>query len=382
MARFKVLMTGALPIDLCSVKGGVESAILNLFSGFAALNEIDIVHLTFTPKLSEPKQISYASNVKVYFVPFRSRFKLIDYFSNRTALNQILEKEKPDLIHIQESEPHLLRFVHLDKKKILVTQHGIMREEFRHALGIKNKLKFLFKLVIEKFLFPRFKNIIFISEYNRRLYFVRPEHEVQIYNAVNPIFFDSELRQPLEANSLIYVGVISPRKNLISVIHALNFLKLKGMNYRLHVVGGYKSEDRNYEKQVWELIKRYQLQDQIVFHGWLTQPDILKVYESCGFFILPSRQETLPISIAEAMALGKIVIASNVGAVSEMFEQNITGHLYPVNDTKALVSLMAKIWNNDRSLNQSEEIRAVAFEKFAPIQIARKTTDFYRSILN
>ena len=83
-----------------------------------------------------------------------------------------------------------------------------------------------------------------------------------------------------------------------------------------------------------------------------------------------------------AMALGKIVIASNVGAVSEMFEQNITGHLYPVNDITALTGLMENTWNNDRELKQSEKIRAVAFEKFAPIQIARKTTDFYRSILN
>ena len=374
-------MTGALPSDLRSVKGGVEAAILNLFSGFTSLNELDLVHLTFSPIHKEAEQVSLSDNVKVYFIPFRSRFKLIDYFLNRGVLNDILKAENPDLIHIQESEPHLLRFIHLDKKKIVVTQHGIMREEFRHALGLRNKLKFAFKWAIEKFIFPRFKNVIFISDYNRKLYGVRPDHEALICNAVNPIFFNAPIATALELNSLLYVGVISPRKNIIAVIHALNFLKLEGFNYRLHVVGGYKSEDKDYENQIWELIRRYRLQDQIVFHGWLTQTEILEVYQSCGFFILPSRQETLPISIAEAMALGKIVVASDVGAVSEMFDHGVSGYLYSRKDISALVSLLRDLWNNDRDMNHSEKVRAAAFEKFAPVEIARKTTEFYRLVL-
>ncbi len=382
-SKIKVLMVGALPLDLKSVKGGVEAAILNLFAGFSQLEDAEVVHLSFIPTQSIRLEVHFAPNVRICFIPFKSRIRLIDYFINRKVVKEIINEEKPDIIHIQESEPHLLRFLRLKKDNVVVTQHGIMREELKYASGIKSKLKFLFKTAVERYVFPLFKNVIFISNYNRALYRGKLNKSAHIYNAVNPIFFTHQTTQQANKHSIIYVGVISRRKNLKIVIETLHHLKQKNIVYDLHVVGWYKEKDIAYETEIINSIKKYNLADQIKFHGWLRQQDILNVFDQCSTFILPSLQETLPVSIAEAMALGKIVIASNVGAISEMFENTISGYLFPKNDLEHLIGLLESLYLGSQfTENKLSMIREVAIQKYHPIENAKRTMLFYREVLS
>jgi len=385
MGKVKALMVGTLPTDLLSVKGGVESAILNLFAGFTSLSgDIEIVHVSFLEGISDRIELEYSPNVKIIFLPFKVKIKLLDYLINKSSLSNIVAEENPDVIHIQESEPHLLRFISFSKKTIVVTQHGIMKEELKYATGVKNKLKFVFKTMVERFIFPSFKNVIFISEYNRKLYTGKLNQSAYIGNAVNPIFFEKSDIEPTERNSIIYVGVISKRKNLKMVIEALHQLKLLNIQFYLHVVGWYKEKDVQYEIEIAELIQKYDLSSQIKFYGWLKQQEIVAVFRKCNFFILPSLQETLPVSIAEAMALGKIVIASDVGAISEMFENKVSGFLFEKNNLENLVSLLKEIHDNTEMdfSEWSDRIRKEARLKYYPMENARKTLDFYKKVLS
>jgi glycosyltransferase involved in cell wall biosynthesis len=380
--KIKVLMVGALPPDLQSVKGGVEAAILNLFSGFSLLKDLEVVHISFVEGLANRFDVRLAPNIKICFVPYKVNIRLLDYLLNRPVLKEIIQKEKPDIIHIQESEPHLLRFLSFPKNNIVVTQHGIMKEELKYATGIKGKLKFLFKSVVERYVFPRFKNVIFISNYNKKLFTGSLDKSTNIYNAVNPIFFNHKPNTTPDPHTIIYVGVLSKRKNLRIVIDALHELKKKNIIFQLHVVGWYKEKDYEYEKIILQMVKDYQMADQIKFHGWLKQHEILDVFDQCSTFVLPSLQETLPVSIAEAMALGKIVIASNVGAISEMFEDKISGYLFSKNDLNKLVSLLETLYFNKQKAQQlASAIKEIAIEKYHPEANAKRTVNFYKEVL-
>jgi glycosyltransferase involved in cell wall biosynthesis len=378
--KLKVLMVGTLPVDLESVKGGVEAAILNLFSGFSTLPEVEVVHLSFVEDVREQTAVRFSENVKIRFIPFKVKIRLLDYILNASTLKQIIREEIPDVIHIQESEPHLLRFLFIPKQNIVVTQHGIMREELKYASGIKNKLKFVFKASVERFVFPLFRNVVFISDYNRKLFKGKLLHSASIYNAVNPIFFTHKPASMPAKNAIIYVGVLSHRKNLKLIIEALQVLKRRGIYFTLHVVGWYKENDLGYEIDIVELVKRYGLGKQITFHGWLKQRDILKVFDQCSVFVLPSLQETLPVSIAEAMALGKVVMATDVGAISEMFEDEKTGHLIKRNGLAELVTLLHTHYHQPYEAT-IERIQQEAVEKYHPEANARRTVEFYHQII-
>jgi glycosyltransferase involved in cell wall biosynthesis len=372
-------MVGALPVDLGEVKGGVEAVIVNLLNSLKHLNGISVTHLAFSKDVKKDTTVSLSENVRIRFLPFVNRLELVDYVINGKTLNRIIEEERADIIHIQEITPHLLRFITFPKERLIVTQHGIMAEELKYAAGASQRLKCLFKAAVEKYVFPRFRNVIFISQYNRSLYQGVPANETQIFNPVNPIFFEKVTSSKPKKNSLLYVGVLSRRKNIKLVIEALHELNHKGHTFELHVAGGFK--EAAYEEEVMSFVDQFGLKDRVHFYGWLKQEKIRALYETCPIFILPSMQETLPVSIAEAMAQGKIVVASDVGAIREMFTDRQSGFLFKRNDKNDLVNTLADVFNHTGSDRIGEAARSEALEKFHPEKIAQKTINFYRQVL-
>lgn len=372
-------MVGLLPPDTEKIDGGVVAVILNLLSSFSKMDKLEIVFISFNLEIDQEITKAYSSNVKLHYIPYTVPFKLIDYFINRKALNKIISKEKPDLIHIQEVTPHILRFIHFPKERIVLTQHGIMSEELKYAVGLRDKLQCLFKGFVEQHVFPIYKNVIFISDYNWRLFPRKNIVSEKIYNPVNPIFF-SKTHVTGQINSISYVGRINKNKNLTIVLRALAILKQEDIVFNLHVVGGYK--DSYYEKEISSLVNEKDLSGQVTFYGWQTQEQILQVHEKCCVFILPSQQETMPVVIGEAMALGKVVVASNVGAVSEMVTDKSSGFLFERNNIEQLCKLL-RLLHNNRTLIETVSNNAMleAREKFQPDSIASKTYDFYLKVL-
>jgi len=372
-------MVGLLPTDIEKIDGGVVAVILNLLSSFSKMENVEIVFVSFNQEINQEISREYSTNIKLHYIPYTVPFKLLDYFINRKILNKIIKSEKPDIIHIQEVTPHILRFIHFPKDKIVLTQHGIMSEEYKYAVGLRDKLQCLFKGFVEQYVFPFFKNVIFISDYNRNLFPHKNVFSEKIYNPVNPIFFTKA--QPTgQITSISYVGRINQNKNLSLVLRAMAALKKENIIYNLHVVGGYK--DNYYEKEIDALVNEHGLASQIIFYGWQTQEQILQVHEKCRIFILPSQQETMPVVIGEAMALGKVVVASNVGAVSEMVSDKSSGFLFERNNTEQLCQLLRLLYNN-KSLIESVSVNAMreAREKFHPDSIASNTYEFYQKVL-
>ena len=375
----KILMTGLLPTDLKEVKGGVVSVILNFLEAYSRVPGVHVTHLSFNEDIKSPVTTYYSPTVTIRYVPFRTRIALFDYLLNREVLLSIIRSEAPDIIHIQEVTPQLFRFLFLNLNRTVVTQHGIMREELKTAIGWKRKLKGLFKVQVERFVFPLFRNIIFISDYNRKLFNGRPVNQAIIFNPVNRIFIESAPGAG-DRHSMLYVGVINVRKNLRLVLQAISQLRSAGIEYRLHVVGGYK--DHSYKQIVDRLLVELGVSDLVTFHGWMQQEDILTLHSACSIYVLPSTQETMPVSIAESMATGRVVIASAVGAIGEMFTDRHSGFLFPKNDLERLCSILTDL-HQDPALLESvaAHARREALEKFHPDAVVDKTLSFFDAVI-
>lgn len=377
----KVLMIGSVPENLQEIKGGVEATIVNLLEGFKLINDIEVILVSFSNKIKERKIIECSSNIKIYYLPFKSpKFQLLDYFLNRKTLKKIIYKFHPDIIHIQAAAPHLLRLFGFSKKNIVVTQHGIMQEEYKLVKGLKNKLKFIFKIIIEKYYFPTFKNIIFISKYNYSLFSLKKSHKFAlIKNPINKIFYVNNCGTSA-LNNIIYVGCISNLKNIILLLKAIKLLRVKGVEYNLTIVGNFK--ESAYKRKVIEYIGLNEIHDIITFKGQLSQNSLNYEMIEHNIFVLPSKQENMPICIAEAMASGKVVVASDVGAVSEMFENNKSGYLFEKNNLNELIGLLERLYDNKKLINKiSKEAKKVALNNYHPAKIAKETIEFYKKVI-
>jgi glycosyltransferase involved in cell wall biosynthesis len=126
--------------------------------------------------------------------------------------------------------------------------------------------------------------------------------------------------------------------------------------------------------------------------SWNNEPGIFwlrRVYDIIGFWksahvaVLPSRREGLPLSLMEAAACGRPMIASDVPGCREIAIHEKTGLLFPVDDATALADAMHKLAIAPQLRScYGAAARNLVVEKFAADIIGVQILQLYRGLLN
>ncbi|MGZ4897245.1 MAG: glycosyltransferase family 4 protein [Candidatus Angelobacter sp.] len=114
--------------------------------------------------------------------------------------------------------------------------------------------------------------------------------------------------------------------------------ELCGVFRELKVVIVGEGPDR---KAIEDMIRQYGLQSTVILAG--KQSDMPGVYAAMDIFVLPSLNEGLPMTILEAMAASKPVIATKVGAIPTLIRNGETGLLVEARDTDGLRKAIARL---------------------------------------
>ena len=107
--------------------------------------------------------------------------------------------------------------------------------------------------------------------------------------------------------------------------------------------------------------------------------DLLAVSDA---LVLASESEAAPLPPMEAMRAAKPVIATNVGGVSEIVVDGVSGFVVPRGDAEALAAAVFRMFESpNTAITMGEAGRAIAEERFDVAHSMRKTERIYRSIL-
>ncbi|EXL02867.1 glycosyltransferase family 4 protein [Aquamicrobium defluvii] len=112
------------------------------------------------------------------------------------------------------------------------------------------------------------------------------------------------------------------------------------------VAGRATPEHKGFEAGLRERVERAGLADRILFVG--EHKDIERWYRPLSLFIAPQRWEGFGLTPLEAMASGVPVVATDVGAFSELIEDGVTGTLIPRDDLGAMIAA-AGDWMGDET---------------------------------
>ncbi len=183
-------------------------------------------------------------------------------------------------------------------------------------------------LLVEKLTAPLKDLIIVNSEIDRKLalkYKIVPEKKlVKIYNGIDVNYLNflsrDEARQRLSLGYLNdgkIVGTVAnfyKTKGLEYLIEAASKLSLDGKRFSLIVIG-----DGRERPKLESLIKKYGLENKIILAGRI--PDACQYLKAFDVFVLPSLKEGFPWIILEAIAAQIPIIATKVGAIPEILNE-------------------------------------------------------------
>ncbi|MGB6006481.1 glycosyltransferase family 4 protein [Castellaniella sp.] len=159
-----------------------------------------------------------------------------------------------------------------------------------------------------------------------------------------------------EERTAVFLGWVIPAKGIGELIDAWRVVDRRG--WKLKIIG--PAEDA-YKQRLQENLEGYDVE----FVGELPHQQAMEIVAGCGLFVLPSHSEGFPNVIAEAMAFGRPIIATKVGAIPEMLDGNC-GLLIDKCNAQALAVALDKMLGDGHSRDEMGALaRKKATEQYA-----------------
>ena len=134
------------------------------------------------------------------------------------------------------------------------------------------------------------------------------------FNTVRTLDPSLTVRFRLPPNYLLFVGYLSPKKNLEIVLRAMHRLSADGFDTHLVLVG--KRGDGT--QPFFDLARDLGLLGRIVETGYVSNDELTLLYRHAGLVVFPSLYEGFGLPVVEAMACGAPLLISDAGALSEL----------------------------------------------------------------
>lgn len=346
------------------------------------LPEEDFEQILLTGKC-EPGELDYLelNDIKLPKLEVPGLGRSINFISDLKALlfirKQILVF-KPDIIHTHTFKAGVLgRITALSIRRKTVkihTFHGHLLE------GYLKSLKLWILLQIERFLAAR--TDVLISVGNRVMEDLL-EQRIGMrnkYRVIPPGFqIDHDLENKARPRSKIerrtefkcaWIGRLVDIKRPERVLEIARLLKERNSKAGILVVGDGPLRESIENQSKEELLP-------VTFMGW--QSNIHQILTHVDALILTSANEGTPISIIEAQRLGRPVVATNVGSVSEVMIPDESGFIldYDANNFSKKIEMLVE--EEDLYLRFAAKAREFASERFSAERLVNDHVELYKN---
>lgn len=291
------------------------------------------------------------------------------------SLNEILKKERPDIIHTHAS---LSARIAAKKNhiKTVHTRHCI--EEEKYFLN-----KFVYSLV-NNMLSDRVIGVSKAVCENLLKDGINEKKLRLVYNGIFPLREISEnekkiLRQKYNiSDKNIVVGMVArlePVKNHMMLLEAIKVISTICPEAVFMIVGS-----GSMEKELMKKAADYKISERVIFTGYIE--DVNDIMNIIDIHVLTSLKEALSISLIEAMSLGKSVVATNSGGPAEVISNGVSGILTDVGDELNFAMGIVKFIQRPDIREKAGEVgKSIVNEKFLADKMARKIEDIYKELI-
>jgi glycosyltransferase involved in cell wall biosynthesis len=164
---------------------------------------------------------------------------------------------------------------------------------------------------------------------------------------------------------LIYVGRLCVEKGVMVILQALDILVKEQNRYHFHL-NIFGDGDEVYIRELEAFLQQKGLVQCVTFHGKVPQGELIKHYDRSEIMLVPSIwKEPFGLVVAEAMARGLPIIASNLGGPSEIVTHDVDGLLIEPGKVQALIAAILQLSADPAKCKQlGQAARSTVRERF------------------
>lgn len=365
--------------------GGVPNHVLTLTCGLALRHDVTV----FCGALDAGHaQTLAASGIPVRYIPFR-RLPHPDDIRVLAGLVTQLRRDRFDVVHTHTSKAALVGGIAARLARvpaIINTAHNL------GYLALQRRfLRELFRLYDRTLFALTAHRVVTVSERVRLGVLAggiaKADKVVAIHNGIDLSRFEARataaaaaaLRAEFDLTAKHCVVAVVARlvwfKGIDVLIAALPSVLSRSPEVRVVIAGAGPLRDA-LDVQARAL----GVSAALIFLG--ERSDIPAILAAADIFALPSVSEGLPISILEAMATGKPVVASAVGGVPELVSDGETGFLVPARDPRGLAEALVFLADNPAArVRMGTAGRAHVAAAFTTARMVGRTESLYRDVL-
>lgn len=390
-----------------------ESWISGLRTLFLKLDDIEIDYY-----FPNKEKVTF-DDFNFHFYSFPSDIKYKESKNTFIFFKEAFSHSTPDVIHIFGTEfPHSLSVlkaceangildrcvIHIQGLVSYCAQHNSLclpssvingvslRDFLRNDSLKKQNVRFRKRGVFEIEAIKKVRNVIGRTDWDRSV--VRHLNPKCNYYYCSEVLRDSFYKNrwslaSFERHSIFISQSNYSLKGFHVALKGLSMLKSNYPDIKIYTTGK-NLLDKNfisqikltcYQKYLVRLIRKYELEKNVVFLGYLNEERMCERMCKSHAFVLSSFLENSPNSLGESMIVGTPSIASYVGGISSIFKDKIDGYCYPFDEPELLAYYLTKIFeSDDLAVSFSENARNHALDTHDKDKILSCLLSIYRDI--
>jgi glycosyltransferase involved in cell wall biosynthesis len=187
-------------------------------------------------------------------------------------------------------------------------------------------------------------------------------------------------QQPGKLN-ILFIGRLDRQKQPLVMARVAQELKEKGVPFVIHVLG--EGSLKSQQKELRNYIRDNDLTEYVLLHGAQSQEKILSWYAVGDVLLMTSEWEGIPIVLYEAMSMGLVCVAPNLGGIKELIDDECGFVVDDWRDIEQYVHVLERLYG-DRYLRKSmgEKGRKRCVDVFDISRMKHEYEAFYKGIVH
>ena len=372
-------------------EGGVETYLVNLRNLLEKrANIVKILTSDSHPELPHFNDYSFKS------INPKSIFRVIPFLMNLYAyisLKRIIKNFKPDLVHLNyifyHTSPSILLLLKNIPVVMTIHAHEILspmgidydkcsHSEFEYCGTCCGYSRFPFEK-LKRYLFRRLTNNIdlFLTQSRFNVSLHRNKKYIKpikcLYNGVRLFEYSVNTNN----NKLLFVGKLHQEKGILYLLRAIPNILKKFPNTTLDIIGtGIEKENlKNFTRKL-------SIELNVTFINRVNHAKLQKYYSNSSLVIVPSiYSESFGLVGVEAMSVGRPVIASRVGGISEWLDDGKTGFLVDPGNSEQIAEKVIHLLSDRKLLEQMGKNARKKAEQFSIEKHVIKIEKIYKELI-